>query len=94
MDDVTASLGKAFENEITKVGKADGELDQIESQVKEKLAVKWEELVRLAEFVPGKHDTRRRAFVLLYAHFLRVPVQNAALQKGRSISLYHRLISH
>ena len=83
MDDVTTSLGKAFENEYPgKVGKVEDELDHVESHIKEKLAAKWDELVRLAEFVPGEHDTRRRAFILLYAHFLRVPVQNATLQKG------------
>lgn len=90
MDDITTSLGKAFENEFpAKVSKAESEIDQLESQVREKLAAKWDELVRLAEFVPGEHDTRRRAFILLYAHFLRVPVQNATLQKGEFTRLYH-----
>ncbi|PIL36583.1 transporter [Ganoderma sinense ZZ0214-1] len=87
MDDVTASLGKAFENEIAKAGKAESELDKLESQIQERLAAKWEELVRLAEFVPGEHDTRRRAFILLYAHFLRVPLQSAALQKEQTALL-------
>ncbi|KAM5540600.1 hypothetical protein V8D89_005631 [Ganoderma adspersum] len=87
MDDVTTSLTKAFENEIAKVGKPESELDQLESQIKEKLAAKWDELVQLAEVVPGEHDTRRRAFILLYAHFLRVPVQNATLQKEQTALL-------
>ena len=89
MDDVTTSLTKAFENEIAKAGKPESELDQLESQIKEKLAAKWDELLQLAEVVPGEHDTRRRAFILLYAHFLRVPVQNATLQKGKLIPLHH-----
>ncbi|KAI1788927.1 translocation protein sec63 [Ganoderma leucocontextum] len=88
MDEVTTSLGKAFEYELpAKVGKAETELDHLESLIKEKLAGKWGELVRLAEVVPGEHDTRRRAFILLYAHFLRVPVQNATLQKEQTTLL-------
>lgn len=83
MDDVTASLGKAFEWDVpTKVGKAETDLEQLEKQIKDKLEDKWDELVKLAEALPGKHENRRRAFILLYSHLLRLPVTNPTLQKG------------
>ena len=84
MDDVTSSLGKAFEWEKTgvKLGKAEAEVEQLERQIKEKLGGKWDELVKLADALPGKYENRRRAFTLLYAHLLRIPVTNATLQEG------------
>ncbi|KAI0751668.1 translocation protein sec63 [Daedaleopsis nitida] len=85
MDDVTSSLGKSFEWEMSaKVGKAESDLEQLEKQVSEKLDGKWEELVKLAEAVPGEHERRRRAFILFYAHFLRLPISSAALQKEQT----------
>ncbi|EJF63141.1 translocation protein sec63 [Dichomitus squalens LYAD-421 SS1] len=85
IDDVTTSLGKAFEYEHrVKIAKADGELDQLETQIKEQLGAQWTELVKVAEAVPGAHDSRRRAFVLLYAHLLRLPVHNSSLQKEQT----------
>lgn len=84
MDDVTSSLGKSFEWELSgsKGGKVDAELAQLESQIKEKLGEKWDELVKLAEASPKDHKSRRRAFVLLYAHLLRLPIQSSTLLKG------------
>ncbi|TFK88071.1 DnaJ-domain-containing protein [Polyporus arcularius HHB13444] len=85
MDDVTASLGKAFEWDVpTKVGKAEADLEQLEKQIKDKLEDKWDELVKLAEALPGKHENRRRAFILLYSHLLRLPVTNPTLQKEQT----------
>ncbi|KAI0687349.1 translocation protein sec63 [Earliella scabrosa] len=86
MDDVTSSLGKAFEWEKTgvKLGKAEAEVEQLERQIKEKLGGKWDELVKLADALPGKYENRRRAFTLLYAHLLRIPVTNATLQEEQT----------
>ncbi|EIW62313.1 DnaJ-domain-containing protein [Trametes versicolor FP-101664 SS1] len=86
MDDVTSSLGKSFEWELpgSKAGKVDAELAQLESQIKEKLGEKWDELVKLAEASPKDHKSRRRAFVLLYAHLLRLPIQNSTLLKEQT----------
>lgn len=82
MDDVTTSLSKSFQWELTaKMVKADGELTQLEKQIKEKLDGKWDDLVRLAE-ASKEFENRRKAFILLYAHLLRLPVTNATLQKG------------
>ncbi|KAI0706889.1 Sec63 Brl domain-containing protein [Cerioporus squamosus] len=85
MDDVATSLGRAFEWDVSsKVGRAELELEQLDKQIKEKLGGKWDELVKLAEALPGKHETRRRAFTLLYAHLLRIPVTNSTLQKEQT----------
>ncbi|KAI0352788.1 DnaJ-domain-containing protein [Trametes cingulata] len=86
IDDVTSTLGKSFEWELpkAKLGKAEAELAQLETQIKEKLNGKWDELVKLAEAIPKEHESRRRAFILLYAHLLRLPVQNATLQKEQT----------
>lgn len=83
MDDVASSLGKAFEWELPRPGKADAELEQLEKQIKEKLDGKWDELVKLADALPGQHENRRRAFILLYAHLLRLHVSSPTLQKGK-----------
>ncbi|RPD62137.1 translocation protein sec63 [Lentinus tigrinus ALCF2SS1-7] len=85
MDDVTTSLGKAFEWEHpSKVGKSAAELEQLEKRIKEKLDGKWDELVKLAHARPGKHESRRRAFILLYAHLLRLPLADSTLQKEQT----------
>lgn len=97
IDEVTSSLGKAFEWDLpkSKLGKADAELVELENKIKEKLNGKWDELVKLAEATPKAHAKRRRAFILLYAHLLRLPVQNPTLQKGmrkRSLGMIQSLM--
>ncbi|KAH9853350.1 DnaJ-domain-containing protein [Lenzites betulinus] len=86
MDDVTGSLGKSFEWELprAKVGKVDAELKQLEVQIKSSLGDKWDDLVKLAEATAKGHGSRRRAFILLYAHLLRLPVQSSILQKEQT----------
>ncbi|KAI8984903.1 DnaJ-domain-containing protein [Trametes punicea] len=86
IDDVTSSLAKAFEWELAsaKLGKAESELAELERRIKEKLNGKWDELVKLAEAVPKQHERRRRAFILFYAHLLRLPVQHPTLQKEQT----------
>ncbi|KAI0773666.1 DnaJ-domain-containing protein [Fomes fomentarius] len=91
IDDVAGSLGRTFEWELpaSKVRKADAELAQLEKQIKEELEDKWDELVKLAEAAPGKFKKRRRAFTLLYAHLLRLPVSNTTLQNELTEILLH-----
>ena len=84
MDDVTSSLSKSFQWELSsKIAKADAELSQLEKQIREKLDGKWDDLVKLAG-ASGEFENRRKAFILLYAHLLRLPVTNVTLQKGES----------
>ncbi|KAI0759710.1 DnaJ-domain-containing protein [Trametes elegans] len=86
IDEVTSTLGKAYEWELPKanLNKADDELARLEQQIKEKLADKWGDLLKLAEAVPKEHQSRRRALILLYAHLLRLPVQHPTLQKEQT----------
>ncbi|KAI0637606.1 DnaJ-domain-containing protein [Trametes polyzona] len=86
LDDVASSLGKAFEWELPKsnLGKVDGELSSLENKIKAELGDKWDELVKLAEATPKEHAIRRRAFILLYAHLLRLKVYAPTLQKEQT----------
>ncbi|EIN04311.1 hypothetical protein PUNSTDRAFT_108433 [Punctularia strigosozonata HHB-11173 SS5] len=83
MEDVVSALGKAFSYEPTKAatGKknANKELKQLEKQIEEKLGAKWLEVRKLTEVGDNVLDARRRALVLLYAHALRLPVQDSSL---------------
>jgi len=86
IEDVVGSLGKSFGWERSKF-KAHfaADIDALDKSIKEKLGeTKWDSLKKLAEVMPGEHAARRQAFVLLYAHLLRIPVTNAALRKEQS----------
>ncbi|KAH9928945.1 Sec63 Brl domain-containing protein [Fomitopsis serialis] len=86
IDEVVAGFVKAFEWERPKatVSKRESELDDLEEQIKERLKGKWNELNKLAEATPGEHETRRRAFILLYAHLLRIPVKSPSLRQEQT----------
>ncbi|KAH9843634.1 Sec63 Brl domain-containing protein [Rhodofomes roseus] len=86
IDDVVAGFVKAFEWERPKatVSKRESEVDDLEQQIKERLNGKWTELSKLADAMPGEHETRRRAFILLYAHLLRIPIRNASLRQEQA----------
>lgn len=83
IDDVVASLGKSFEYERRQVSTQEVELAQLEKQIQEKLGAKWDNLKRLAEVEP-KFVARRRAFILLHAHLLRLSIQSSTLRKEQS----------
>ena len=59
----------------------DAELSKLDKQIREKLGPKWDDLLKLAD-ASGGNENRRKAFVLLYAHLLRLPITNTTLQKG------------
>ncbi|CDO70306.1 hypothetical protein BN946_scf184370.g7 [Trametes cinnabarina] len=86
IDEVAGSLGKAFEWDLpnSKLGKADAELAELEKKIKERLHGKWDELLKLADADSKQYAKRKRAFILLYAHLLRLPVQNPTLQKEQT----------
>lgn len=83
MDEVVGSLGKSFEWERPQKTRT-AELDELEKSIKARLGTKWDSLKKLAEVVPEQHEARRRSFILLYAHLLRLPVTNSALKSGSS----------
>ena len=82
VDDVVASLGKSLEYERTAAKGSEAVLDQLEKEIETQLGTKWSALKKLAEVVPKQHATRRRSFILLYAHLLRLPIESASLRKG------------
>ena len=95
MDDVVASLGKSFEYERPKKSTSyAAELNELEKKVEVALGSKWQTLKKLAEISPKESDARRRAFVLIYAHLLRIPVVNASLRKGKPLWLQKSSISY
>lgn len=63
--------------------KRESELSELENKIKERLGNKWSELSKLAEVMPGEYENRRRAFILLYAHLLRLPLSSSSLRKGK-----------
>lgn len=82
IDDVVASLGKSFEYERPrKTTSQSAELNELEKQIESALGPKWLSLKKLVE-IKGS-EAKRRAFILIYAHLLRIPVQNASLRKGK-----------
>ncbi|KAI0092659.1 DnaJ-domain-containing protein [Irpex rosettiformis] len=84
IDDVVASLGKSFEYERSAVSKQAKEIDELEEEIEKALGQKWNTLKSLAEILPKQYQARRRAFILLYAHLLRLPIPGASLRKEQS----------
>jgi len=84
IDEVTASLGKSFEWETSKLSKQANEVDELEVQIEKVLGQKWGNLKTLAEVLPKQYPARRRAFILIYAHLLRLPINNTSLRNEQS----------
>lgn len=82
IDEVVATVGKSFEWERPKQLKQIKELDELEQQIEKVLGPKWGSLKTLAEVLPKQYTARRRAFILLYAHLLRLPVSSSSLRDG------------
>ena len=88
IDEVVSSLGKSFEYERARTKGNAAALDALEKQIETQLGAKWGSLKKLAEVVPKQYETRRRSFILLYAHLLRLPVESASLRKGSYIPFF------
>ena len=82
IDEVSATLGKSFEWERPKQSKHSKELDELEQQIEKVLGPKWASLKTSAEVSTKHNPIRRRAFILLYAHLLRLPIASPALREG------------
>ncbi|KAF5363456.1 hypothetical protein D9756_000996 [Leucocoprinus leucothites] len=83
MEEVVGTLGKAFQFETPDASakKSDVAIDRLESEIEKKAGSKWSEVRKIAKDMDGKlHVKRRRALVLLYAHFLRIEVSDPKLQ--------------
>ncbi|KAF9530979.1 Sec63 Brl domain-containing protein [Crepidotus variabilis] len=83
IEEVVGALGKAYKWEMpASKQKVKKDLDDLEAQVKEKLGAKWLEVKKLLQDWNGEtHASRRKALVLLYAHLLRLDVEDATLKK-------------
>lgn len=88
MEDVVATLGKSYAWEYKSPPKYAGtELDELERNISSKVGPDWEAMLKLAGVGTTSADNeayvrRKRALVLLYAHFLRLEVGVSSLEKG------------
>lgn len=92
LDEVVASLGKSLEYERPQKNSKASELDELEKQIQTALGAKWSSLKSLAEIDPKQHEVRRRAFILLYAHLLRLPIQSSALRNGAFVIAQYTIL--
>ena len=83
MSDVVRALGQAHEWRTleTKGASVTQELKSLEDKVSERLGDSWKSVKGT---VATNEEGRLRALVLLYAHLLRIPVQDASLQSLQS----------
>lgn len=83
MKEVIGALGQAYRWETTWAGTAVG-LEELEKQIDEKMGDQWKEVKRLV--APGRkcERTEQRALVLLYAHFLRLNINDEALKREQA----------
>lgn len=88
MDDVVATLGKSFEWECPGKTSQTAELADLEKAIQKKLGDKWDKLKKVADILPEKYEARRRAFTLLYAHLLRLPITSSTLRTGESLAVW------
>jgi translocation protein SEC63 len=85
MDDVVGTLGKSYAWESVQGPKGVGkELEDLEGSVSKKMGKEWSEMLKLAGIRKDEegYERRKRALVLLYAHFLRVDIVQVSLQRG------------
>jgi translocation protein SEC63 len=81
MKEVVGVLGKAYRWEITWAGKA-AELENLENEIDEKMGDQWREVKELVAAGRKCEGTEQRALTLLYAHFLRLDINEEALKQG------------
>ncbi|VDB86774.1 unnamed protein product [Peniophora sp. CBMAI 1063] len=88
MPDVVKALGQAAEWKKVelKSAKAEEELKALESQIAEKLRDGWKDV---RNSIPDNEAGRIRALVLLYAHLLRLPVNDPTLQAAQARVVLH-----
>jgi translocation protein SEC63 len=78
-DEVVGALAHAVE--FSAHGRSSASVDTLEGKVKASLGEKkWADVLKYAE---AQNDAqRKKALVLLYAHLLRIPLENSALENG------------
>ncbi|KAF5322656.1 hypothetical protein D9619_001280 [Psilocybe cf. subviscida] len=82
-EQLVAALGKAYKWELPPSKSATmEELRTLEETISEKLGAQWTEVKKLAKDHDGSlHASRRTALVLIYAHLLRLDINDITLKK-------------
>ena len=80
IDELVGVLGKGLAKELQLGSGSTNELKELEAKVREGLGDKWGALANAAG-IRGNKDARR-AFILVSAHLLRIPVTNQSLRDG------------
>ena len=80
IDELVGLLGKGFAKELRLGPGFPNELQGLEAKVRERLGEKWGTLVAAAG-VRGSKDAKK-AFILVSAHLLRIPVRDQSLRDG------------
>jgi len=80
IDELAGVLGKGFAKELQLGSESASELRGLETKVRDGLGEKWGTLAGAAGVRGGKDA--KRAFVLVSAHLLRIPVTNQSLRDG------------
>lgn len=90
MEEVVGVLGKAYKWELPVDTRVSAEVDQLEKTIEGKLGSKWTQMRKLMQDYDGQlHQSRREGLILLYAHLLRLDIQDAVVQTRASIFLNH-----
>jgi len=84
IDELVGLLGKGLAKELQLGPGFPSELQGLEAKVRERLGEKWGTLVAAAG-IRGSKDAKR-AFILVSAHLLRIPVIDQSLRDGASNS--------
>jgi translocation protein SEC63 len=87
ISEVVGALAQAAEwdtksKAATAVSQRQQHLDALEAQIEKQVGPRWTDIRRLADASGKNHAGRRQALVLLYAHLLRLPVEDSSLEKG------------
>ncbi|KAL4241273.1 hypothetical protein ABKN59_000029 [Abortiporus biennis] len=75
--DVFSALIKSFQWEEHVFKSSDSEFKQLESQVKQEIETKWPGVQKFYSTATEGSDVNRKAFALLVAHILRIPVSSS-----------------
>jgi translocation protein SEC63 len=78
--EVAGVLSKGFAHELPKTTGYEKALGALEGVVRSELGDKWELLTESADIKNAEDE--RKAIILLYAHLLRLPIEDLTLRKG------------
>ena len=90
IDELVGVLGKGFAKELQLNSGSVDELNRLEAKVREGLGEAWAPTVNAAGV--RNNAGAKRAFILVSAHLLRIPVVNQSLRNGASNSNLQRIL--